>query len=598
MSTRRSVWRAASLAEGAAVTFVGLGMAIILLPEGFREAIDGPAGIWLVLASLLWVYVMRCAARRSDQLASTLELQERTERELERSEERLRMAQTVARIGTWDTDFAAMDAQWSDSLRDLWGIDRDVTASFEALLDLVHPDDRRRVDETVKRAQEEGGDFEFEYRVGRPDGEVRWFLCRGRMLLDGPGEQSRMLGVAMEISDRKRAEAERTKLEQQLRQAQKLQAVGRLASGVAHDFNNLLQAIRGYGELAQTALKRGDDVSAEVTEIVAVADRAADLTGQLLAFSRKQVLCPSTLDLNDVVGEMRGLLRMLAGDKVEVELPKPRKDVHVTFDRGQLERVITNLAVNARDAMPGGGRLTLEIEKAELGRHHGFDGPNKEFALLAVSDTGRGMDAETAAQIFEPFFTTKEEGTGLGLATVHGIVKQSGGSIWVYSELGEGTTFKVYLPLAEEGQEAEKPQPTGARAHHDGLGETVLLVEDDAELRSIVAGMLETRGYRVVRASGGEAALNLAHGDNGRIDLVLSDLMMPGLGARELVDRVRELQPTASVLYMSGYTDEAAVRRGVLDQSAAFIEKPFSSDELARHVRELLDGAVATAQSA
>lgn len=457
------------LIESAALVFVGLGAAVILLPDSFQNAIVGPAGACLVLGSVLWIFVMRGAARSREELSATLERRDQAERELARSEE-------------------------------------------------------------------------------------------------------------------------------QLRQAQKFQAVGRLAGGVAHDFNHLLQVIRGYGELAQIALKRGDDPCREVEEIVAVADRAADLTGQLLAFSRRQVLHPSTLDLNEVVGDMNSLLRMLVGDAIEVEVPRGHADVCVNFDRGQLERIITNLAVNAKDAMPRGGRLSLETGRAVLGPDHGFDDPPRQFALLAVTDTGAGMDAETAAQIFEPFFTTKREGTGLGLATVHGIVTQSGGSIWVYSELGEGTTFKVYLPLAEEVQVPRKAQPTAVEG--DGLGETVLLVDDDAQLRGIVARMLEGRGYRVVRASGGEEALRLANGDNGRIDLVLSDLMMPGLGGRDLVGRVRELQPTASVLYMSGYTDDAAVRRGVLDQSAAFIEKPFSSDELAGRVRELIDGAVSATESA
>jgi two-component system cell cycle sensor histidine kinase/response regulator CckA len=594
MNGHGSVRRApTALIEGAALAFVGLGAAIILLPDRFQETIVWPAGGGLVLGSVLWIFVMRGAERSRDELSSTLGLRERAEQELARSEERFRLAQTIARIGTWDTDLTSMHALWSESLRDLWGVGPDAPASYEAFLDLVHPDDRQHVDAAVARAREADGDFEFEYRVRRPTGEVRWFLCRGRILFDDQEEETRVLGVAMDISDRKLAETDRTQLEEQLRQAQKLQAVGRLASGVAHDFNNLLQAIRGYGELAQIALKRGDDARTEVDEIVSVADRAAGLTGQLLAFSRKQVLRPSILDLKKVVGKMGSLLRMLVGDQIEVELPLGRTDVYVNVDPAQLERVITNLAVNARDAMPTGGRLTLEIERAELGPDHGFDGPAKEFALLAVSDTGGGMDAETAAQIFEPFFTTKEQGTGLGLATAHGIVTQSGGSIWVYSELGEGTTFKVYLPLVEEVQEPGKSQPT--RTCGDGLGETVLLVEDDAQLRGIVARMLETRGYRVVRASGGEEALRLAHGDNGPIDLILSDLMMPGLGGRELVDRVRELQPTAPVLYMSGYTDDAAVRRGVLDQSAAFIAKPFSSDELARQARELIDGAGSTA---
>jgi len=560
----------------------------ILFPETLEVWLRLATGILLLAGSTLWVRALRAAATARDELCARLHAHHQTEGELARSEERLALAQTVARMGTWDNDLATGNVVWSDSLRTLYGVDADVVPAYDRFLELVHPDDARRIKARLDWAHEHGGDFEVEHRLRSVGGEPRWLLSRGRAILGEDGGSTRVLGVTMDISDRKTAEADREKLERQLRHAQKLEAVGRLAGGIAHDFNNLLLAIRGYGEIALRAHERGEDTQDELQEIVAAAERAAALTRQLLAFSRQQVLRPEILDLTGVVGEMEKLLRRMIGEEVELEALESPGEVFVNLDRSQLEQVILNLAVNARDAMPNGGRLTLDVGLAE----GDIDLPPGRFALLAVSDTGCGMDSETVTQIFDPFFTTKSEGTGLGLATVHGIVKQSGGSIWVHSEVGQGTTFKIYFPLAE--QTGTPPAQTAPAPVRTANGETILLVEDDPQVRVIVARMLEASGYRVIPAADGAEALQQA-GSAGRIDLLLSDVVMPGLGGRELAERLRQVQPEAAVLHMSGYTDDAVIRRGVLEHDAAFIEKPFSAEDLCRRVRELLDGRTASA---
>jgi PAS domain S-box-containing protein len=380
---------------------------------------------------------------------------------------------------------------------------------------------------------------------------------------------------------------ERRSLEDQLRQAQRLEAIGRLAGGIAHDFNNLLTVISGY---ADALLEEGrSEGESELREIAAAADRATALTRQLLAFSRRQVLRPDVLSVNGVVEGLTPMLGRLIGEDVELEMSLDPQARNVLADPSQIEQVIVNLVVNARDAMPDGGQLTIETSSvyldADYVMHHAeaTQGPH---TVLAVSDTGTGMDAETMARVFEPFYTTKPvgEGTGLGLASVYGIVKQSGGSIWVYSEPGHGTTFKVYLPAASDPVAAttamEEPAgPTGT--------ETVLVVEDEPSLRALVAQMLESKGYTVVAAETAEDALDLAQSE--LVDLVLTDLVMPRISGRELASRVRETRPSVRVLFMSGYADDAVVRHGTLEPGSAFIEKPFSANDLARSVRGVLD---------
>ncbi len=387
--------------------------------------------------------------------------------------------------------------------------------------------------------------------------------------------------------------SERLALEAQYRHAQKMESVGRLASGIAHDFNNLLTVINGMAELVLERLDPGDLAHRDVQEIRRAGDRAAGLTGQLLAFSRQQILAPQVMDLNVVVAGMATLLHRLLGEDIDlVVVPAPDLG-RIKADPGQVEQVITNLAVNARDAMPLGGKLTIETENVELDeayadRHAESVSPG-DYVLLAVSDTGTGMDEDTRARLFEPFFTTKGhgKGTGLGLSTVHGIVKQSQGFIWVYSEPERGTTFKVYLPRVTEAERLQRPKvdvsTTGT--------ETVLLVEDNDGLRQLAARLLRRGGYTVLdEASSAEQALGLLASVTEPVHLLLTDVILPGISGRQLSEQLKHVRPELRTLFMSGYTDDTIVRHGVLDQDMPFLHKPFTEATLLRRVREVLDG--------
>jgi len=388
---------------------------------------------------------------------------------------------------------------------------------------------------------------------------------------------------------------ERRVLERQFLQVQKMEAVGRLAGGVAHDFNNLLTAILGYADLLLDGLPTLSPLRPDLEEIRKAANRAGALTRQLLAFSRKQVLEMRVLDLNELVADMDKMLRRLLGEDIDVLTKLDPALGAVRADAGQLEQVIVNLAVNARDAMPDGGRLTIETRNTELDdsyvREHVPVQPGR-YVMLAVSDTGTGMSAETMSHVFEPFFTTKEpgKGTGLGLATVYGIVKQSGGYVWCYSERGEGggTTFKVYLPRVDAPVDqlpARVPLPRTPGS------ETILLVEDEASLRALTRRLLERHGYMVLEAGSADAALALAREHVGPIHLLLADVVLPGASGPTLADELLSRCADLKVLFMSGYTEDAIVHRGVLAPNTAFINKPFSAEGLAAKVREVLDGS-------
>jgi signal transduction histidine kinase/CheY-like chemotaxis protein len=395
-----------------------------------------------------------------------------------------------------------------------------------------------------------------------------------------------------EFVERKQAEEALRLKEEELRQSQKMEAVGRLAGGIAHDFNNLLTVITGYSQLLLG--RRGSDAPdrVEIEEINTAGARAAALTRQLLAFSRRQVLQPKVLELNAVVGNMERMLRPLIGEDIALHTVLQPQLGRVLADPGQIEQVIMNLAVNARDAMPHGGRLTIETANVELNETYArrlltiTPGPH---VLLAVSDTGCGMDAETQKRIFEPFFTTKErgKGTGLGLSTVYGIVKQSGGSIWVYSEPGRGTTFKIYLPRVEAP--AESVEPDTARARPPTGTETILLVEDEAGVRSLGRAALQVYGYTVLEATDGDEAIRICDGRRDAIHLLVTDMVMPEMDGRTLAERLTARLPRMKVLYLSGYAGGAIVENGLLNTGAAFLPKPFTPLTLARKVREVLD---------
>ena len=384
---------------------------------------------------------------------------------------------------------------------------------------------------------------------------------------------------------------ERKSLEAQLMQSQKMEAVGRLAGGVAHDFNNLLTVIAGFGELLSEGLDHNSPLHEYSEEIKKAAERAAHLTRQLLAFGRRQILQPQVLDLNTVVADVDKMLRRLIGEDIQLKTVQNPSLGQVMADPMQIQQILLNLAVNSRDAMPKGGKLTIETANVELDEAYARGHINVtpgSYVMLAVSDTGTGMDAETRAHIFEPFFTTKEKGkgTGLGLATVYGIVKQSGGNIYVYSEPGLGTTFKIYLPQIEEPAPlpaAEKPQELLSETQR-----TILLVEDEAGVRTLARKVMESKGFRVLEAIQGEQALKILKEHAGPIHLLLTDVVLPGMGGRELAGHIEALHPEMRVLFMSGYTDEAIVSHGVLQSGIAFIPKPFTPDALVRKVHEIL----------
>jgi PAS domain S-box-containing protein len=381
------------------------------------------------------------------------------------------------------------------------------------------------------------------------------------------------------------------RLERQLMQAQKMEAIGRLAGGVAHDFNNLLGVIVGYGEITRRKLRDDDTLAGKVDQILKAAERAAGLTRQLLAFSRQQVLQPKIVDLNVIVSDVEKMLRRLIGEDIQLTTSLDPGLGSVKADPGQIEQVLMNLAVNARDAMPEGGHLTIETRNAELGPDDAARRPPTlagRYVMLAVTDSGMGMDAETQSHLFEPFFTTKAmgKGTGLGLSTVYGIVKQSEGYIWCYSEVGVGTTFKIYLPrVDEEASPAHKP--TAVRLAHGS--ETVLLIEDDGALRDVVCEILEGAGYTVLVADGGAKALQIADEYTGAIQLIVTDVIMPGLSGRHAAEKIKSARSEVEILFISGYTSEAIAKHGVLAPGAKFLSKPFTTEDLLRKIRDVLD---------
>ncbi|MFA7329446.1 MAG: ATP-binding protein [Candidatus Delongbacteria bacterium] len=427
-----------------------------------------------------------------------------------------------------------------------------------------------------------------------PDGGKGWFELRIYPVPEG------VFIMSIDITERRHNEEILRATEAQLRQSQKLEAVGQLAGGVAHDFNNILTVILGYGYALQEELAENDLLREDVLQIVAAGERAAVLTRQLLAFSRKQVLQPEIVDLNEVIRNISKLLGRLLGEPVELSLALADEVVRIKVDPNQLEQVIVNLCVNARDAMPEGGLLTLETARIELDAgytdtHVGVS-PGK-YIMLAVSDTGCGMDEATVQRIFEPFFTTKEvgRGTGLGLAMVYGIVNQSGGSIYVYSEVNRGTTFKLYFPLVHGHVAARRKAATRAPL---GKGELVLLVEDDATLRQLCQRLLQDLSYRVVSADGPMRAYELVESERLRPDVLLTDVIMPFMSGPYLARRLQAVHRPLQVVYMSGYTDESILQHGVLDPSVPFLEKPFTLINLASKLREVLDGAQRTGGAA
>jgi two-component system, cell cycle sensor histidine kinase and response regulator CckA len=506
---------------------------------------------------------------------------------LSASEERLRRALDAARMGTWVWSMESNALTWDANLRELYGLGSDDRmATYEDFIARVHPQDRDYVGREVRKVLEEGGDLDYEFRILLPDGRVRWISDQGEVRRDEGGRPIYLTGVCTDVTDRRMAE-------ERLRQAHRMESVGTLAGGVAHEANNQMSVVLGS---AHFILRRSDvpeAVRADVEFIQKAAERTAAVTAQLLAFSRRQVLKPEVIDLNQLVKSWEPVLRRVMGEDHGVRFKLDPEIGHVRCDPGQLEQVLLNLALNARDAMPRGGRITIETFQTELTGTYARQRPGTviragSYVVLAVSDTGHGIDKETLTHIFEPFFTTKGvgQGSGLGLSTVYGIVKQSGGYIWAYSEPGQGTTFKLYLPLRTEavtGSE-ETPPPTPAKT-----GENVLVVEDEAPVRFMMKRALEDAGYGVLDATSAGEALDLARHTGEEISLLLTDVVMPGRNGRELAEDITELFPGLPVLFTSGYTDGEIERRGLLSPGAAFIQKPLSPAALVRAVRQQLE---------
>lgn len=450
----------------------------------------------------------------------------------------------------------------------------------KSLYEYFQTDDRNFVPIAAHRRALAGESMTFHAEWGGGS-----YTCHAEPLRSLDGEILGAIGMALDITDRKQLEA-------QLRQAQKMEAVGRLAGGIAHDFNNLLMVIQGYTELLMDRLGSVHPLRRNAEQIHDASQRAASLTRQLLAFSRKQMLAPQVLNICSVVTDMEKILRRLIGEDVELAIANVENVWPVKADRSQVEQVILNLAVNSRDAMPNGGKLTIETANVEIDASYTRENPvvePGEYVMMAVSDTGCGMDPETQAHIFEPFFTTKEKGkgTGLGLATVYGIVKQSGGYIWVYSEVGRGTTFKVYLPHVNEIASAAQPKPE-PRAPRHGT-ETILLVEDEKGVRELAREYLEQAGYRVLQAENAAEAMKISETHSGAIDLLFTDVVMGGMSGRHLAEEMQKMRPTIKVLYMSGYADEAIVHHGLLGRDVQLLQKPFTLNSLALKVRETLE---------
>jgi PAS domain S-box-containing protein len=459
----------------------------------------------------------------------------------------------------------------------------EATSSF----DQVHPDDRQIVVDAAADARRTGVGRRVEYRMRHKDGSWVYLESTASPVMNAKGEVENLVIVNRDISERRR-------LEEQLRQSQKMDAIGRLSGGVAHDFNNLLGVIIGYAEILQERIPETDSMRAPVDQIIKAGNRASSLTKQLLAFSRQQVLEPKVLLLNAVVSDTDKMLRRLIGEDIELLTSLDPALGKIRADQGQIEQVIMNLAVNARDAMPEGGRLVIETANFEIddkfARRYAYPVLPGSYILLTVSDNGIGMDTATQQRIFEPFFTTKEKGkgTGLGLSTVYGVVKQSGGYIDVASTRGKGTTFSIYLPCV--GQTAVETRIIGPDRPEELRGtETILLAEDEDTLRALTRHLLELYGYRVLEAADGNQALRLSEQTANEIHVLLTDVVMPGISGRILADQLKQKRPDVKVVFMSGYTGQRVGEKDILEPGSLFLQKPFTREGLARKIREALD---------
>ncbi|MFH1747933.1 MAG: PAS domain S-box protein [Planctomycetota bacterium] len=514
-----------------------------------------------------------------------------------RAEERFRLIAQVSSDLIYEWDSTNDTLEWFGDIDGLLGYQPgEVVRTIEGWVKLIHPDDQARIANEVERHRTTTEPIQCEYHVKARDGSWRYWSDVGVPVLDEDGKPARWIGGCLDITDRKLAEQERESLENQLRQAQKMEAIGQLAGGVAHDFNNILTAILGNAELSLDALRRklsADDPALQgLGQIQQSAERAAALTRQLLVFSRRDITQPEELDLDQTLSEMEKMLQRLITEDIALEIVCGARHQYVRADAGQIEQIIMNLVVNARDAMPDGGQLTLEtatvmLDEVYVATH--AEARQGIHVVLAVSDTGCGMECQVRERAFEPFFTTKPagQGTGLGLATVYAIVKRAGGHVLVYSEPGQGTTFKVYLPVIEAPTEVRHeaggsdPLPSG--------DETILVCEDDETVRHLTVHLLEDAGYTVLGADSATDALKQAAVYQDPVHLLISDVIMPDINGRKLADSLTAQRPKLKTIFISGYTSNVIAHHGVLDEGVEFLEKPFSRRVLLQRVREALD---------
>ncbi|MDP3720212.1 MAG: response regulator [Acidobacteriota bacterium] len=505
---------------------------------------------------------------------------------LQMANERTSYALEIANVGIWDVDYPTGATRWSPILESQYGLaPGEFGGTLESFIARIHPEDQAAARTALAEGAKSGADFSIHNRALLPDGSLRWLHNTGRFQLGSDGAPRRGVGISQDVTERRLLEAQHL-------QANKMEAVGQLAAGVAHDFNNLLTVISGFTELVGETFDAGSQNATDLQEVLKASKRATELTRQLLAFSRQQVLDPMPLDVNALITDMTRMLNRLIGADIAVSLVLAPGLAAALADRSQIEQVVMNLAVNARDAMPSGGTLTIETADADIenSSFHSETVIAGSYVMVSVTDTGAGMTKETERRLFEPFFTTKPtgKGTGLGLSTTYGIVKQSKGYIWVYSELGHGTTFRVYLPRAVGAAVAVAPTAV-ATAPAARPSETVLLVEDEPGVRDLARRILDRAGYRVIEADNGNDAERMYHSHAGAIAIVVTDVVMPGCGGPELVQRLLLANPALRYLYMSGYSEHTLIRLADLDRSRPVVHKPFTAAKLLSQLRETLD---------